>query len=190
MPIIIIIRMRFWITLLLIGAGIFILFFLGAPTPKPGITGTSKAQPLIIQGYAIAVSSQHALNEEGKRLLQIGDCEAAIERFRAAFARDPDSALAYETLNNEAFCLYELGRQQDALIAWKQALTRNPNSADANAGYGMALYTSGQYAEGLAYYQQAVQLKASYAEETWLREAALWSEKAITDSQALRSMLP
>jgi tetratricopeptide (TPR) repeat protein len=94
---------------------------------------------------------------------------------------------AYEPLNNMAFCLYELGHKDEAIARWQQALSIEPNSPDANAGLGMALYMTRRQDDGITFYRNALRIKAEYADEQWLRAVALWSERAIADSQALRA---
>ncbi|KPV53407.1 hypothetical protein SE17_09850 [Kouleothrix aurantiaca] len=133
-------------------------------------------------------ADRQTLNEEGKQLLKQGQCEEAIQHFQAAFDANPSTHEAYEPLDNMAFCLYELGRVDEAIAKWQQALAIEPNSPDANAGLGMALYASGRREEGIAYYRTAIQLKADYANEDWLRTAALWSDRAINDSRELRTV--
>lgn len=146
-----------------------------------------EAGPTTVQAVAVLVGDLNTLNEEGKQLLGQGRCEEAIQRFQAAFDANPTAHEAYEPLNNMAFCLYELGRPAEAIAKWQQALAIEPNSPDANAGLGMALYVSGRRDDGIAYYRAALQLRAEYADEAWLRTVALWSERAINSSRELRA---
>lgn len=181
----------------LIGAGLVIalIVFFASSGGRGGSTGSATpmpegvaSNPTTLQAAAAPVGDQHALNEEGKQLLKQGRWEEAIQRFQFAFDADPTAHDAYEPLNNMAFCLYELDRRDEALAKWQQALAIEPNSPDANAGLGMLLYVTGRQSEGIGYYRKAVGLNANYTDETWLRSAALWSERAITDSREVRSM--
>jgi tetratricopeptide (TPR) repeat protein len=153
------------------------------PTTKTAVV--AEATP--IQAAAAPAGDPGTLNEEGKELLKQGRCEEAIQRFQAAFDANPTAHEAYEPLDNMAFCLYELGRTDEAIAKWQQALAIEPNSPDANAGLGMALYVSGHQDDGIAYFRNALGLKAEYADENWLRTVALWSERAIADSRPLRA---
>ena len=169
----------------------FVFASAGSAGNTSSVTPTTKtvvaAEPTTIQAAAAIVGDQNTLNEEGKHLLQQGRCEEAMQRFQEAFDANPTAHEAYEPLDNMAFCLYELGRSDEAIAEWQQALAIEPNSPDANAGLGMALYVAGHQDDGIAYYRNALGLKAEYADETWLRTVALWSERAITDSRPLRA---
>lgn len=159
------------------------------PTPAQAEVNATRVQAAAMPAVDQPTVSgdQQALNEEGKQLLKQGRCDEAIVRFQAAFDANPTTHEAYEPLNNMAFCLYELGRTDEAIAKWQQALAVEPNSPDANAGMGMALYMSGWRDEGIASYRTALQLRAEYADEIWLRTVALWSERVISDSRELRN---
>ena len=116
-----------------------------------------------------------------------GRCEEALARFQAAFDANPTAHDAYEPLNNMAFCLYDLDRKDEAIANWLQALSIEPNSPDANAGLGMAFYTTGRQDDGIAFYRTALGINAKYSDEEWLGTVALWSEHAIADSRAIRA---
>ncbi len=181
----------------LLGIGLVIaLIVVFASSGSPGVTKNSPtsiaqrstASPTIVQAAAIPIGDLNTLNEEGKQLLQQGRWVEAIQLFQAAFDADPTTHDAYEPLNNMAFCLYELGRPNEAIAKWQQALSIEPNSPDANAGLGMALYQAGRQEEAISYYQTARRLKPEYGDEQWLRDEALWSERVIADSRALREL--
>jgi len=177
-----------------IAMGIMVLVIIGfvfggggkSSSTMPTTTAVA-ADATPIQAPATAAGDLGTLNQAGKELLKQGRCEEAIQRFQAAFDANPGAHAAYEPLNNMAFCLYELGRTDQAISTWQQALSIEPNSPDANAGIGMILYEVGRQDEGIAYYRNALDQKAGYADEIWLRTVAFWSERAITNSRALRS---
>jgi len=142
----------------LIGAGLviaLIAFFASNGGRGSSMTNATPApdaaviDPTAIQAAALPVGDQHALNEEGKQLLKQGRCEEAITRFQAAFDANPTAHDVYEPLDNMAFCLYELDRKDEAIAKWRQALSIEPNSPDANAGIGMALYVTGHRDDGI-----------------------------------------
>ena len=149
--------------------------------PRPAIRIT----PTRASG-ALSPGDAFASNERGKELLAQGDCDQAIRQFQEAVKADPSF---YEPFDNMAFCLYEQGKVEDAITQWRRALAIYPDSPDANAGLGMALYTTGNYAEGLKFYSIAIDNNPGYRDETWLRTTALWSTRAIADSRSLRTAL-
>lgn len=147
-----------------------------APTAGTGLTGAS--QP---QGDPRAEAEQH--NAAGVALLREGRWQEAIGAFDRAIGLAPDW---HEPYNNKAFCLYELGDRETAIRAWGLALQLNPQSADANAGLGMALAAAGERTEGQQHYDRAVALDPLYRDASRLRSERFWSERAIADSAPLR----
>jgi tetratricopeptide (TPR) repeat protein len=155
-------------------------------TSAPRQSNDAVGQPLQAT-IASFGGNQDALNVHGKELIKDGHWEEAIPFFQAAFDAGPRTNLAYETLDNMAFCLYELDRIAEATEKWQQALALNPASPDTNAGLGMALYVSGRQDEGIEKYQKARDIEHEYGNENWLRNEAFWSERAIADSRPLRA---
>ena len=152
-----------------------------APLPAP--TGAA------IQAAAMPVGDQKTLNQRGVDMLKQGRYDEAIAQFQTAYIADPTAYSAYEPLNNMAFCLYELARLEEATAKWRQALGIEPNSPDANAGLGLALYVAGQQDEGLNFYRKAVALQAGYLDEAYLRDTVFWSAHAIEASRPLREAI-
>ena len=162
---------------------------------NPGGAATSAAtaatMPVVavIRGIAKPVQDQRTLNQAGVDMLKQGRCEEAMSQFQTAYEVDPTAYGAYEPLNNMAFCLYDLNRNAEAIARWRQALGIEPNSPDANAGLGLALYVAGQQDEGLIFYRKAVGLQAGYLDEGYLRDSVFWSVHAVEASRPLRERL-
>jgi len=68
----------------------------------------------------------------------------------------PDSAEAwYDSANS----YYSLGRYQEAMEAYKQAIKLKPDNADAHHNLGLTYDRLGRYQEGMEAYNQAIKLK-------------------------------
>jgi len=135
---------------------------------------------------APTTADAYTLNIQGLVRLAQGDCPGAIPLFQQAATIDPTF---FEPPNNLAFCVYEQGDILGAIKYWQTSLMLKANNADGLAGLGMALYGSGQQDAGLMQYRTALQFNPNYADEHWLRSAAKWSERAISDSAVLRAQL-
>lgn len=155
----------------------------GAPLPLRGV-----AQPVSMMAMP-SVAQVPGLLREGEGLLREGDVDGAFVRFQQAFQVDPGGARAYEALNDMAFCVYEEGRVDEAIGYWGQAWRLKGDSPDVNAGLGMALFVRSRRAVGAGFYRRALLLSAGYADEGWMREERLWSERVLRDSRALRAVL-
>jgi Tfp pilus assembly protein PilF len=176
----------------LVGLVIVIASTAGSSSNTSSVMATTTAQSSaataqVIQAAAMPVGSQKELNQMGVDLLKQGRCDEAVQQFQVAYDANPNAYEAYEPLNNMAFCLYDLGRIEEATARWRDALGKEPNSPDANAGLGLALYTSGQQTEGLELYQKAIRLQPGYGDETYLRDRVFWSQHAIETSRGLRA---
>jgi tetratricopeptide (TPR) repeat protein len=82
--------------------------------------------------------------------------------------------------------LFDQGDVPAAIDQWRRSIELNSANADGHAGLGMALYLTGLVAEGQVEYETAVRLNPKYGDEEWLRNAAKWSEEAISASKPLR----
>jgi tetratricopeptide (TPR) repeat protein len=60
--------------------------------------------------------------------------------------------------------LFEMGREDEAIAHYQQALQINPGYAVAHYNLGIALFRKGKVDEAIAHYQQALQIKPDYAE--------------------------
>jgi len=73
----------------------------------------------------------------------------------------PDSVEAH---NNLAVALVRLGRLQEAMGHWEQALRIKPDSAKVRYNMGVALQRAGKVSEAIAQYEPALRIKPDYAE--------------------------
>jgi tetratricopeptide (TPR) repeat protein len=126
------------------------------------------------------------LKATARALLDARQCGDAVAAYAMAIQARPDD---YELYNDSAFCLYDLGRVGEAVMRWDEALLRNPSSADARAGLGMALFTQGLTEAALESYAQALAIEPRYADPAFLRDQRSWSDTALTASQPLRDAL-
>jgi tetratricopeptide (TPR) repeat protein len=154
-------------------------------SPSRNVSSDDSPEPAA-ENMMSANSDANVAYEEGSALLRAGRCEEAIPAFDRAHHTDPGW---YLPLNDKAFCLYDLGQVDKALSAWTLALERYPQSADAHAGLGMALYTMGNQEEGRRHYAQAVAINDGYRDPDWLKANRVWSDQAVTDSAPLREGL-
>jgi tetratricopeptide (TPR) repeat protein len=157
--------------------------------PAPAFAGPALRETPVLGATAPSSTpvNLQSLNQQALELLKQKRYQEAHDLFQQAAAASPGS---YEPRNNMAFCLYELGQNDQAIEQWRQALALSEqNSPDANAGLGMALYASGRQDEGFRYYQRASALNQDYRDENLLRTRYYWGDKAIADSRPLREQL-
>ena len=69
-----------------------------------------------------------------------------------------------EAHNNLGVTLKELGRLDEALASYNQAIALKPDYAEPHNNLGVALTDLGRLDEALASYNQAIALKPDYAE--------------------------
>jgi len=75
-----------------------------------------------------------------------------------------------------------------AVQSWEKAYELNPTSSDVIAGYALGLFKSGETAEAITHYQEAVRRsKGEIADPAKLKTKYLWTDKAINDIAALRA---
>jgi tetratricopeptide (TPR) repeat protein len=104
-----------------------------------------------------------ALHALGVALLDRGQVFQAIEQFRAALTVDPDqpSTLSHYYLG---VALAGVGRLDEAIGEYQQAVRFQPYDAAAHNNLGQALLIRGRIAEGLALCQEALRLEPELAE--------------------------
>jgi tetratricopeptide (TPR) repeat protein len=91
----------------------------------------------------------------------LGRAAEAEKRFRAAIARR--DAAAERARTAYARFLIRAGRTEDALVPLKEALTGNPDSAEAHFQMGRALQQLDRLEDALKHLQRAVQLEPARA---------------------------
>lgn len=160
-----------------------------ASRPTAGVAeGATLPSPEPLVAVAVAPNDARTLEQRGVELLKQKHYDEALKLFQQEAEANPNSDVLH---NNMAVCLYEIGQADQAIAQWRAALNiSEQNSADANAGLGMALYyMAGHSEEGLRYYQRAMALDEDYRSEDKIRREHMWGDKAIGDSQPLREQL-
>ena len=107
----------------------------------------------------------------------------------------PDFALAYSNLGAT---LKELGRLDEALASYNQAIALKPDFAEAHSNLGNTLKELGRLDEAQASYNQAIALKPDYAIAYWnlhsiqktIKDAEHWIDKCLeTDENFVTARL-
>lgn len=83
----------------------------------------------------------------------------ALEAFRQATKREPQSAPAHHNLAN---CYYSLQRSEEAIREWQEALRIDPNLVDAQYNLGIAFWTTGDEKKAIEAWKQASQSAADF----------------------------
>ena len=117
-----------------------------------------KADILNNEGVALV---EKALYNYGTVLKNLGQYEAAIEKFKRALRLHPNDS---DALCNYGIALVESGQYEAAIEKFKQALQLHPNDFKALNNYGVALERLGQYDAAIAKYEYALQLKPNQVE--------------------------
>ncbi|KPV51027.1 hypothetical protein SE17_23575 [Kouleothrix aurantiaca] len=173
-------------------AAIVVLVFIFRPTHIPAqppniiVRATSNSASLAPPGLKLPVDPT-AVNDKGMVLLRQQNCAEAEKLFQQAAEAAQGWHLPH---TNRGFCLYELGRTQEAIAEWRTAIGLNPTGQDAHAGLGMALYQTGDREGGLQEYKAAIEMENQYRDAAWLSNVRDWSARAIADSQPLRDAIP
>jgi tetratricopeptide (TPR) repeat protein len=94
------------------------------------------------------------LMAQGARDMQVGDLDAAINRFGTLIELAPDFAEAW---NKRATVYYMIGRYDEAIADCMQVLAREPRHFGALSGLGLIHQARGEDAEALAWYRRALE---------------------------------
>jgi len=100
----------------------------------------------------------------GNALARKGDWADAIECYQAALSTERDSVKAAKVRNNLGAALEKLGKSDEALEQFSQALQINGNYPEAHCNLGRMLAQRGRRDEAVAHLREALRLKPGYEE--------------------------
>ena len=100
----------------------------------------------------------------GNVLAREGNWADAIECYQAALSTERDSVKAAKVRNNLGAALEKLGKSDEALEQFSQALQINGNYPEAHCNLGRMLAQRGRRDEAVAHLREALRLKPGYEE--------------------------
>jgi tetratricopeptide (TPR) repeat protein len=117
--------------------------------------------------------STDQLYSEGQSAFQSGDYAGAVSKYKEAIKKDPEAegydllgmALSYEFTKEKKPEL-----EQQALDAYKQAVTLNPDDPASLLNYGGSLFNAGKLKESIPYLQKVLQVDPGNADKTAIEE--------------------
>ena len=121
----------------------------------------------LLEGDAQTEALALAYHHRGTANFALEDHEAALEDFRRAAA-----------------LFFEVGRVDDAIADWQVVLAVEPDDASAQAGLGVALFSS-----GLAHYEQALEVEPGYGEGGWIERNEQWGRSLLAEAQRVLAEL-
>ncbi|MCA8913532.1 MAG: tetratricopeptide repeat protein [Planctomycetes bacterium] len=127
---------------------------------------------------ALAVASPeqsgHILHNYGQVLLRAGYVLKALQRFRDAFKRNPQS---HEHAYMTGICYLRLKRTRGALKWMRTAVELEPKSARNHVGLGNARLAGKRYGDAVAEYERALEYEPAYADAHYNWAVALAEQK-------------
>jgi tetratricopeptide (TPR) repeat protein len=102
-----------------------------------------------------------AYNNLGAMLIEKGQTNEAIDRYRKSLEIKPDNEGA---LTNLASGLFKIGQTDEAIAYFEKALQINPKLAEAHNNFGHLLFQTGRTDEAFVHYMKALELKPNYPE--------------------------
>jgi len=118
-------------------------------TPDRSEQSMTSAQPM-------APNSFQSLNAQGNELIQHGELEEAVARYREALRLKPDSAGAHNHLGN---ALAQQGELEEAVTHYREALRLKPDFAEASLNLADLLVREGKPGEAVETLRQAIRLR-------------------------------
>lgn len=101
------------------------------------------------------------LRRKGKKFIEAGDFESALESQIKVLALRPESAPA---MNNVGMMYIRLGEYEKAIFHLTNAISRETGPAKSYNTIGIAFTKLGRHEEALIFYEDAVRLDANFAE--------------------------
>jgi protein O-mannosyl-transferase len=134
--------------------------------------------------HAIQVTEGNcvAYSDLGEMLLHDGRIDEARQNFEAALAARPDSYVANNDLGKIEMDRGDLESLKSAEEHLKRALDSQADSPEVNFNMGMALTKLGRPAEGIRYFDAAINLRPTYIDAHWQKAVALDAQGQIAKS--------
>jgi|WetSurMetagenome_2_1015567.scaffolds.fasta_scaffold59453_1 tetratricopeptide (TPR) repeat protein len=139
-----------------------VVAFLAARDTRPG--AIEQSEPEFVDDEVVAESEP-----EVSAIPEISEIEEPIGEGSLPAVRNVPEALAWLKKGNE---LYAVGRSEEAISRFDNALKLNPRLASAWAGKGLARNARGEYEEAIRCYDESLRLDS--------RDPAVWHDKGNT----------
>jgi Flp pilus assembly protein TadD len=133
--------------------------------------------------HAVKATGGSALADTvvGRELMERGDHQAALDRFRSALAVDPGNL---EANFNAAMALHALGRGEEATVHRDIILARRPPTAKWSNNIGVILALGGDLPGAIASFREAARQRPDYPEARQNLASALVSSGRVAEGVA------
>jgi predicted O-linked N-acetylglucosamine transferase (SPINDLY family) len=139
-----------------------------------------QAQAMVQSALQIQPTSFDALNLMGLIAYQAGRFDSAAEAFRRALLVSANAEVYY----NHGNALSNLGRNEEALLSYDNAVALKPDHAFAHLGRGNALSAIGSQEQALASYDRSIALAPGFAMGHYNRARLLYEMNRLPESLA------
>jgi predicted O-linked N-acetylglucosamine transferase (SPINDLY family) len=139
-----------------------------------------RAQAMVQSALQIQPASFDALNLMGLIAYQAGQFDNAAEAFRRALLVSANAEVYY----NQGNALSNLGRNEEALLSYDNAVALKPDHAFAHLGRGNALSAMGSQEQALASYDRSIALAPGFAMGHYNRARLLYEMNRLPESLA------
>jgi len=122
------------------------------------------AKTPLLKEYTAATTDANdaqSLYERGVKELWQENWSAALTYFQKAKETNPQDADTWALIG---YCYGSLGRYQDAIESYKQAIRIEPDYAVAHYNLGVTYGSLGRYQDAIESYKQAIRIKPDFAE--------------------------
>lgn len=110
---------------------------------------------------AVPIAGISAMIESGKRFMEAGELERALECFRQATQVDPNDAGGWAGM---AIVLQDLGRHSEAVACHDRVIALNPEWAGAHHQKADCLETLGRLDEAVECYSRAIEIDSGFVD--------------------------
>lgn len=117
---------------------------------------------------------------------QQGNPEASLPLIKAAIQKNPTNSIFHLNLGHGFF---ELGRFDDAIQCYQQALILTPDLVESHNGLGNALLGKKCYEQAIAAFNQALAVRPDYKDAHLNLAIAYWKNRDIQQARTLLGLL-